>query len=74
MISSGKKSLTRGGAGRVRERRDGRRGVAAQGHRVSGEESRRGNAQRAARRGGVRACRGPSLDSTWLRRGLFDLQ
>lgn len=39
MISNGKKSLTKGGAGRVRERRDGRRGVAAQGHRVSGEET-----------------------------------
>lgn len=47
--------------GRVREHRISRRVAAAQGRKESGEEGRRGDAQRAARRGGVRARRGWAL-------------
>ena len=53
--------IDEGSTGRVCEHRTNRRGVAAQGHKESGEEDRRGDDQRAARRRGVRARQSRAL-------------
>lgn len=56
--------------GRTWEHHISRRGVAAQGYKESRQEDGRGDAQRAARRGGLRARRGRELREDGGPRGL----